>query len=155
MGRPKKYTNEEIKERIKQQRKSYEQKANNDPKLKKQRRDASKRWKERNKEYVSKYAAISTKRYYSKQENRDKRLGKKLLKLYGITIYDYQKMIEQQKNACKICEKEFTGQINVDHSHDTGKVRGLLCSSCNLTLGHLKDDIKRIKNLLLYLKQNI
>jgi hypothetical protein len=117
---------------------------------------ASKEWRERNLEHVSKYRSAYSKRYFSKQENIDKRKDRLLFKQYGITLPEYQKMLIDQDYKCKICMQDFgTTQINVDHSHDTGKVRGLLCSPCNISLGHLKDDISRIQSLLNYLKESI
>lgn len=126
----------------------------------KERRDkvnrSSKEWRLRNIEHVSKYRSEYSKKYFSKQENKDKRKNKQLLQSYNITLSDYREMLVSQENKCKICLTPFgNNQINVDHSHDTGKVRGLLCSSCNISLGHLKDDILRIENLIRYLKENI
>ena len=71
-----------------------------------------------------------------------------LKKYFGITIDDYQSMLEKQKYVCAICcEREVevnhkTNNINdlsVDHCHSTGKVRGLLCTKCNQGLGCFKD----------------
>ena len=58
----------------------------------------------------------------------------------------------EQHNLCKICSKE--KQLMVDHCHTTGKVRGLLCGKCNKGLGHFKDDIQVIKNIITYLGEN-
>ena len=61
-------------------------------------------------------------------------------KLYGISLEDYDQMYEAQEGVCGIC-----GNINssgkrlcVDHNHDTGEVRGLLCTKCNYNLGWLE-----------------
>lgn len=117
---------------------------------------SSKEWRLRNIEHVSKYRSNYSKKYFSKQENKDKRKDKLLFKNYGITLTDYNKLLIEQDYKCKICGNNFGDkQINVDHSHDTGIVRGLLCSSCNVALGHLKDDILRIQNLINYLKENV
>lgn len=60
---------------------------------------------------------------------------------------------------CKICkdkEKSRTKiNLTVDHCHKTGKIRGLLCHSCNVVLGLLKEDINRIKNIINYLEGNL
>lgn len=53
---------------------------------------------------------------------------------YGITIKDYNKMFTEQEGKCWMCSKhptEFNKKLSVDHNHDTGKVRGLLCQGCN------------------------
>lgn len=61
----------------------------------------------------------------------------------GITIYDYEKMYEEQGGRCKICnihESELKKKLGIDHCHNTGTVRGLLCFNCNVGIGHLRDD---------------
>ncbi len=59
--------------------------------------------------------------------------------LYGITEPVFMSMVAGQKNKCAICNADFTGKrINVDHCHDTGAVRGLLCTGCNVRLGHVE-----------------
>lgn len=61
---------------------------------------------------------------------------------YGLSWEEYQDMFERQNGVCAICEKTEEGRmLSVDHKHDeTGKVRGLLCGSCNRALGLFKDD---------------
>ena len=80
---------------------------------------------------------------------------KRLRKKYGITLEDYNRIKNEQKNACKICFKPFISNKNnthVDHCHKTGKIRGLLCSNCNTALGLLKDNLESINRAMLYLK---
>jgi hypothetical protein len=74
---------------------------------------------------------------------------------YGITRDEMIVLLEQQHNACAICHKEFTDEPHVDHDHKTGKVRGLLCSPCNLGIGKLEDDIPSLLNAALYLFKEI
>lgn len=68
---------------------------------------------------------------------------------YGITVGDVDRLREAQANACAICgisahdiqHRAFsTNPLVIDHNHKTHQVRGLLCPSCNLAIGHLKDD---------------
>lgn len=79
-----------------------------------------------------------------KYENGGKRrlLDKQLLALYGINFHDWALMYEWQRGVCPICINKLTFDRNthVDHCHDTGKVRGLLCHHCNLLLGHIRGD---------------
>lgn len=77
---------------------------------------------------------------------------------YSITLNDYDNMLSEQNNCCAICNtpvKECdTGSGNhlaVDHCHTTGKIRGLLCASCNIMLGKAKDNIKILKAAIDYL----
>lgn len=71
-----------------------------------------------------------------------------LMRKYGITLATYEIMFEQQNGLCNICGEpnkstsKKTGEIKrmaVDHNHDTGKVRALLCHHCNTALGNFKD----------------
>lgn len=67
---------------------------------------------------------------------------------------------EKQNGVCAICKQSVSGMINsksklaVDHDHKTGKIRGLLCGSCNIGLGHFKDNIEYLTNAIVYLKEN-
>lgn len=54
---------------------------------------------------------------------------------YNLTIEEYNKKLELQDYKCAICRKEFKRTPCVDHDHNTGQIRGLLCHRCNLTLG--------------------
>lgn len=59
-------------------------------------------------------------------------------------------MVANQKGLCKLCE--LPKKLVVDHCHETGKVRGLLCRNCNLLIGHAKEDIVILQNAINYLK---
>lgn len=61
---------------------------------------------------------------------------------YGITKEQYEALYEAQGGVCWICQRATgkTRKLSVDHDHDTGFVRGLLCRPCNDILGHLRDD---------------
>ena len=81
-------------------------------------------------------------------------------KQYGINIKIFKDLLDKQKYKCPICEREFKkiqkdsikrDQINVDHSHKTGKVRGLLCSPCNRAIGLLGESINTLTNAINYL----
>jgi len=72
---------------------------------------------------------------------------------YGITIEDYDEMVEAQEGRCLICI-EPTDKLVVDHDHETGKVRGLLCSACNTGIGHLKDSTERLFSAIDYLTKS-
>lgn len=77
-----------------------------------------------------------------------------LKKLYGISLEDYNNLVEQQNNLCAICgnpEPHEGASLAVDHNHTTGKIRELLCSRCNLLLGHSKDSIETLKKAIQYL----
>jgi hypothetical protein len=72
---------------------------------------------------------------------------KKRLKLFGITQDQFSQMWSSQNGKCGIClcQMNETGAPHcvIDHDHKTGDIRGLLCSHCNLAIGHFKDDPER------------
>jgi len=79
----------------------------------------------------------------------------------GLTKDEYYLMIEEQKNLCAICFQPetsiFKGKVMrlcLDHDHDTGKVRQLLCRSCNTGIGKFKDSIELLQSAITYLKKH-
>lgn len=84
--------------------------------------------------------------YFQKQ--RAKRFG-----IYNFSQEDYRLLFGKQNGKCAICNSESKIRLSVDHNHTTGKVRGLLCSHCNLALGYLKDSIDRLKSAISYLEK--
>jgi len=72
---------------------------------------------------------------------------------YGITQTEYDGLAEFQEHQCAICGKDDVYRaLDIDHNHDTGEVRGLLCTNCNTALGRFKDDIEGLEKALYYLK---
>lgn len=103
-----------------------------------------------NPEYRDKHNAIRSKRPYS--EKKDNWLRKK----YGISLEEYLQLATDQDGVCAIClkpEPVKNRQLAVDHNHETGKVRGLLCSRCNPALGYLEDDPLRAEAAARYLRR--
>lgn len=93
--------------------------------------------------------------YYASGRQRDLR--------YGLKPGQFDEMLSSQQNRCAICLTEFGGGLtpHVDHDHSCcsqgarscGKcVRGLLCGSCNLTLGHSGDNVDRLRRAAEYLE---
>jgi len=78
------------------------------------------------------------------------RSHEKQCNLLGITISDYKLLLEKQNGSCAICDLECsTGRrLAIDHDHKTGKVRGLLCYSCNIKLGWYQKKEQRIQRYL-------
>jgi hypothetical protein len=69
---------------------------------------------------------------------------------YKISLYDVINMKNEQKNKCFICENE--RPLVVDHCHDTGKVRKLLCNPCNVTLGQINENTGVLKRMIKYIE---
>lgn len=72
-----------------------------------------------------------------------------LRRLYGITLDDYEAMLDRQGGHCATCPS--TERLGVDHCHESGVVRGLLCNRCNLVLGMVGDDPVVLEAMVGYL----
>ena len=94
-----------------------------------------KRWQQENKEHLNAYRREYRQR--RKVEERDTYLRR----TFGITQADYESLLARQGGGCAICGKK-PGKISlhVDHDHETGEIRGLLCVGCNNALGQFHDD---------------
>ena len=75
---------------------------------------------------------------------------------------EYNKLLEQQNSACKICRRSEQNKRNnkiselaVDHCHKTGEIRGLLCGNCNKAIGLFKDDISLLTRTIKYLQKEL
>ena len=72
--------------------------------------------------------------------------------LYGLTHDEFVVRLGAQEHCCAICAKPFTQtRACVDHNHETGNVRGLLCNNCNVGLGLFKDSTATIQSAARYL----
>lgn len=69
---------------------------------------------------------------------------------YGLDPKEYQDLVTRHNNQCAICGSD--DRLVVDHCHDTGKVRGLLCAKCNSGLGFLGDDLESLLKAVAYLR---
>lgn len=74
---------------------------------------------------------------------------------YNMTPEQAEAMRLAQHNLCAICDGEFTEPYHIDHCHDTGKVRGLLCRKCNTGLGMFSDDRDRLNQAIAYLTSHM
>lgn len=116
-------------------------------------------WKEKRfcsedeKEYMREWhkkARLANPEYYFRQD---------LKKNYGVTLEWYRETLSKQNNACAICKqpevaviRNKTISLAVDHCHETGKARGLLCTKCNRGLGLFRDTPDILENAIQYLK---
>lgn len=58
---------------------------------------------------------------------------------YGLTVAEVIDLLKNQDNECAICKTDITFTFHVDHCHDSLRVRGLLCPSCNIGVGHFRN----------------
>ena len=102
---------------------------------------------ERNKVYKAKYRENGVSNTDTDYYMRSK---------YGISLDDYNRMLAEQNGGCAVCGVEPTKRRHhIDHDHETGAVRGLLCHQCNLALGCVSDDPDRLLALAAYLLSRV
>lgn len=110
-----------------------------------------KAWYDKNKEKVC--ARLKKNR----QENLHEERLRSRLRRRGMTLKEYQQKMVDQNNCCEICHSEFGADAYknsyIDHNHQTGQFRGLLCSQCNTSLGLLKEDESRFEKCIAYLRK--
>lgn len=96
--------------------------------------------------------------FESEQRDSARTLHRKRERLFGITHDDFLAMLEAQGNVCAICGNGETSKrqrsLNVDHDHETGAVRGLLCNRCNPMLGYARDDVAVLQAVIDYLRRS-
>lgn len=80
-----------------------------------------------------------------------------LKRRYDLTIDDFDKLFESQGSVCAICGTDDPGgkgRFHVDHCHETGDIRGLLCHHCNLMLGQARDSTETLMSAIHYLNKH-
>lgn len=105
------------------------------------------RWNKKNRQKITE--SQRQKRKINPDKYRDLEYRRK----YNLSLDEYNHLFQSQNGKCKICCTPHK-ILYVDHCHNTGKVRGLLCNSCNKALGLLKDNIMSLKNAILYLEKS-
>ncbi|WP_406168959.1 endonuclease VII domain-containing protein [Streptomyces sp. NBC_00996] len=109
-------------------------------------------WSRKNPDKVSAYRRTSRARRIGREQVR---IRERVLAGYGMDAEQYAALFQAQGGVCAICKRpEVTGRsMPVDHCHETGEVRGLLCTSCNLGLGRFADDPVRLRAAADYLER--
>ena len=101
--------------------------------------------------------------YLNNNEYRDRQRSLQLQRKYGITLDEYMDILERQEGSCALCGKIESAKsrwgsvkmLAVDHNHETGQVRGLLCDSCNRLIGSWETLVKpRFSQIQEYLEGN-
>lgn len=143
---------------------------------------ADKAYAERNREKIAAYQKIYRQTYSAehreelRQNSRDwakadpERAHKSsynsyLKKNFGITIEEFEDLLKKQNYLCACCGRHKDSNVSdghgkvrrlaVDHDHSTGKIRGLLCTYCNVGIGYLGDSAEGLNKALAYLNRNL
>ena len=108
------------------------------------RREYQRKWRLANKDKINAYHKLYRKQFPEKVHVWDhkNRKAKQLWAVYRIRKEDYDRVLAAQENTCAICHVEFTKNRmpHVDHCHETGKLRGLLCPQCNTGIGQFQEE---------------
>ena len=89
-----------------------------------------------------------------------KKMQRRKLSQYGMIQEDYDAKLNEQNFVCEICKNpetsydsrlKLTKRLAIDHCHETGKIRGLLCGKCNLTLGRMNENIEHLQSMINYI----
>ena len=119
-------------------------------------REYHKLYKRAHKNVYREYARKRMKKWREDHPKQEKKYARKahLKRRYGISEDLFQFLVDQQGNKCAICGKPEPTRpvLSVDHNHRTGKVRGLLCSKCNLGLGYFQDNPTTLDKASEYLR---
>lgn len=96
-------------------------------------------------------------RLYDEKKKRKKLYNRidSILRTYNLTEDEFLNKFKELNGCCEICGKKFKRkrEVFIDHSHTTGKVRGLLCSTCNTALGFFYDNLNFLNSAIDYLKK--
>jgi hypothetical protein len=79
-----------------------------------------------------------------------------MIQQYGLDFEAYEKILKEQQGLCAICSQlpPENSKLHIDHCHDTGKVRALLCRVCNVGLGHFGESVERLQAAIDYLQSH-
>lgn len=105
-------------------------------------------WREAHPEYVAPNAAASQRRW--REMNPDYAAERNRFYNYGMLAGEYDALVEEQEHRCAICGA-LDEKLVVDHCHDSGRVRGLLCDRCNVGIGCMGDNMERLMRAADYL----
>ena len=126
------------------------------------RRAYHRKWSLANKDLVLEYGRRSYRRMSpeKKAAKAAKQYPAHIRRRYGLTVEELATIREKQDDRCALCRREgkITTRRNklfVDHNHATGRVRGLLCLSCNQALGVLGDSVERLDRVVRYLRGQV
>jgi hypothetical protein len=107
--------------------------------------------KERKYSYQKEWSIANRERRNERQRNANMKMN------HGITLDDFNQMFDGQDGKCPICGNLFESRegrkIHVDHNHETGLIRDLLCNHCNLLIGYAKENINTLLGAIAYLEK--
>jgi hypothetical protein len=114
----------------------------------------SEKQRHKDKYYKNRNSHLAQKKEYEKTYS-ERRAILTLMRKYGLTEKSAKKFYLDSMKTCDCCKIEWnpsthTRRFAIDHDHDTGAIRGILCHPCNASLGLLEESTERMKQLILY-----
>ena len=98
---------------------------------------------------------------YRKTDKYKNSIKKSVVSKYGLTVEEYNSMVESVGGLCEICRqpetRTFNGKVralSIEHCHLTNKVRGIVCDNCNTALARTQESIQILESMIEYLKRN-
>lgn len=124
------------------------------PEVKERAKARNAKYRKRRAEYKKTESGKAAEKRYRQSKACIERLKRNRLKTrYNLTPEDVLELLNQQANRCAICSKQLES-YHIDHCHKSNRVRGILCSSCNLGLGMFRDDVDVLKVATKYLEDS-
>ena len=119
-----------------------------------------KKWREDNKEkikqYDEEYRAKNRDKLNANKRNKRTYRSSNLKYYYNLTLEEYENMLTSQEGCCEICKMHYSlvprQRLCVDHCHETGKIRALLCHHCNSALGQVKESLEVLESMKKYIQ---
>jgi len=114
-------------------------------------KERNKKWYNEHKDYMKPRMKKYSHDYYQQHIEEIKEYH--ITRLYGLSLSEFNAILEQQDYKCAICGKPLENRKNVhiDHDHETQRVRGVLCGSCNMGIGQFGDNPSVVHKAYKYL----
>jgi hypothetical protein len=114
-------------------------------------------YRQAHKERLAKYFSTHDKKRDKTPERQRQHRNRRLIRQYGISLEEYDRILAEQSHGCAICSKPpkeaYAKVLHVDHCHTTNAIRGLLCDNCNHLLGNAKDNVSILIRAIEYLNK--
>ncbi len=100
--------------------------------------------------YYSRASKVTGRKYFELDCNSCRKV-RYIVRNYGITPEEYHRLISKSGGLCECCKESYRDKPAIDHDHTTGSIRGVLCTSCNTSLGFARESVSRLRAMIDYL----
>ncbi len=102
--------------------------------------------------YQAKKSEYAARNRQFRIDNPDYERSRHRLYTHGVTDQQFTELLTRQEYRCAICKKPVDKSAHLDHNHETGKIRGVLCSNCNRGIGHMQECPSILSSAIQYLE---